>query len=101
MGSDPLGIMTSNSSNTNGLSSASASLSASNSNNQNADIQAQFELLVELRRFINIDVFQRGYYQVRLQLKCMNKQLPIKILLQLEKNPNNINLSGKLKYFLK
>jgi hypothetical protein len=28
--------------------------------NNNIDIQAQFELCVELRRFINIDLFQRG-----------------------------------------
>ena len=31
-----------------------------NNNNLNIDIQAQFELCVELRRFINIDLFQRG-----------------------------------------
>ena len=60
-----------------------------------ADIQAQFELLVELRRFVNIDLFQRGYYQVRVQIKCLNKQMPIKIMLQLEKNQNNTNLSGQ------
>lgn len=61
-----------------------------------ADIQAQFELLVELRRFINIDLFQRGYYQVRVSIKCGNKQVPIKVVLQLENNKNNQNLSGKL-----
>lgn len=80
-GSYPSG-MTTNNSNINGLNNGSLSNSLSN---QVADIQAQFEILVELRRFVNIDLFQRGYYQIRLQLKCMNKQLPIKILLQLEK----------------
>lgn len=71
--------------------------SGSNQNlNQVADIQAQFELLIELRKFVNIDLFQRGYYQIRLQLKCMNKQMPIKIMLQLEKNQNNENLSDSM-----
>lgn len=81
--------------------SNNGSLSSSNSNqnlNQSntAEIQAQFEMLVELRRFMNIDLFQRGYYQIRVQIKCMNKQVPIKIMLQLEKNQNNMNLSGEL-----
>jgi hypothetical protein len=75
---------------------SSNALNSSQNNNQNADIQAQFELLVELRRFINIDLFQRGYYQIRLQLKCMNKLMPIKIILQLEKNQNNQNLSDSM-----
>ena len=60
-----------------------------------ADVQAQFELLVELRRFINIDLFQRGYYQIRVSIKCGNKQVPIKVVLQLENNKNNLNLSGE------
>ena len=60
-----------------------------------ADVQAQFELLVELRRFINIDLFQRGYYQIRVSIKCGNKQVPIKVILQLENNKNNLNLSGE------
>jgi hypothetical protein len=61
--------------------------------NQNADIQAQFELSIELRRFINIDLFQRGYYQIRLGVKCANKQIQSKISVQLENNANNNNLS--------
>jgi len=69
---------------------------ASSNGNLSADIQAQLELLVELRKFINIDLHQRGYYQIRLQLKCLNKQMPIKIMLQLEKNPNNVNLSDSM-----
>ena len=84
------GISTSN----NG-SLSNPNLNQSLNQNSSADIQAQFELLVELRRFMNIDLFQRGYYQIRVQIKCMNKQIPIKIMLQLEKNQNNQNLSGK------
>jgi hypothetical protein len=65
---------------------------------QNAyvEIQAQFELSIELRKFINIDLFQRGYYQIRLAIKCGNKQIPVKIIVQLENNQNNNNLSGEL-----
>jgi len=68
-------------------------LSNKNLANQNADIQAQFELSIELRRFINIDLFQRGYYQIRLAVKCANKQIQSKISVQLENNANNNNLS--------
>ncbi|CAF0926939.1 unnamed protein product [Brachionus calyciflorus] len=66
-----------------------------NPTNQNlyADIQAQFELSIELRKFINIDLFQRGYYQIRLSVKCSNKQIPIKLTLQLENEQTNQNLS--------
>lgn len=64
-----------------------------------AEVQAQFELLVELRRFINMDLFQRGYYQIRVSIKCGNKQVPIKVVLQLENNKNNQNLSGILSFF--
>ena len=52
--------------------------------NQFTEIQAQFELAVELRKFINIDLFQRGFYQIRLAVKCANKQIPAKISVQLE-----------------
>lgn len=78
---------------------SSPSQASTNANNQVAnvaEIQAQFELLVELRRFINIDLFQRGYYQVRLSIKCGNKQVPIKVVLQLENNKNNLNLSDSM-----
>jgi hypothetical protein len=82
--------------------------------NNNIDIQVQFELCVELRRFINIDLFQRGlvviefscnrisniynssYYQIRCSVKFQNKQTPIKVLVDLENNQNNQNLSGNL-----
>ena len=65
--------------------------------NQFAEIQAQFELSIELRKFINIDLFQRGYYQIRLSIKCANKQMPTKIVLTLENSQSNNNLSGKEK----
>ena len=67
----------------------------SNNANQYVDIQAQFELSIELRKFINIDLFQRGYYQIRLSIKCANKQMPTKISLTLENSQSNNNLSGK------
>ena len=77
--------------NANGGGSGGAGTAATST----ADVQAQFELLVELRRFINIDLFQRGYYQIRVSIKCGNKQVPIKVVLQLENNKNNLNLSGE------
>lgn len=82
----------------NGISASIVQNQAQNLNNQYVEIQAQFELSVELRKFINIDLFQRGYYQIRLTIKCSNKQIPTKILLQLEANQNNQNLSGKLDF---
>ena len=76
-------------------STSTASMAASMS--QIADIQAQFEMSVELRKFINIDLFQRGYYQIRVSAKVGNKQALSKITVHLEPNKNNCNLSGKLK----
>jgi hypothetical protein len=78
----------------NSLSSNSVNNASVYYQNSYTDIQAQFELSVELRKFINIDLFQRGYYQIRLNIKCANKQIPTKIIVQLENNPNNQNLSG-------
>jgi hypothetical protein len=47
--------------NNNSINNNNSSSSNNNVNNSlNIDIQAQFELCVELRRFINIDLFQRG-----------------------------------------
>lgn len=63
--------------------------------NQYVEIQAQFEMSCELRKFINIDLFQRGYYQIRLAVKCGNKQVPIKVIVQLENTQSNNNLSGR------
>jgi hypothetical protein len=62
--------------------------------NEYAEIQAQFELYVELNRFINIDLFQRGFYQVRVSINVHNKTFPTKITVQHVKNPNNNHLSG-------
>ena len=76
----------SSTSNTNATSNSNSALSV--------EIQAQFELSVELRRFINIDLFQRGYYQIRLSIKCANKQMLTKIFLTLENSQSNNNLSG-------
>lgn len=92
---------------TNGVNgSANTSTSTANGSAQQTvnegtvDIQAQFELSVELRRFINIDLFQRGFYHIRLGIKCANKTIPTKIMVQLE-NSNNNYLSGNLfPYFL-
>ena len=64
-----------------------------NENPALSNVQAQFEVAVELRRFINIDLFQRGYYQIRLSLKCANKLIPSKVSVKLEKTTNNNNLS--------
>lgn len=68
--------------------------------NQYVEIQAQFELSCELRKFINIDLFQRGYYQIRLAIKCGNKQVPIKVIVQLENTQSNNNLSGNFYFIL-
>ena len=62
-------------------------------NCQSVEIQAQFEVVIELSRFINIDLFQRGYYQIRLRTQY-NKLIPTKVIVQLENNANNQNLSG-------
>lgn len=67
--------------------------------NSYVEIQAQFEMSIELRKFINIDLFQRGYYQIRLAVKCANKQIPAKILVQFENTQSNNNLSGKFASF--
>ena len=82
----------------NSSSSSSTTSSSSSSPQPSAEIQAQFELLIELRKFMNIDLFQRGYYQVRIAARCGNKQMPVKIILQLENNANNNNLSGELQF---
>ena len=86
------------------VSASNSNLNSSSANaaqNQYVEIQAQIELCVELRRFINIDLFQRGYYQIRLSIKCNNKQIPTKILVQLENTANNANLSGIIKLLFK
>lgn len=53
------GSNSSNSSSSNNINTSSNNVNGSNCSVNN-EIQAQFELCVELRRFINIDLFQRG-----------------------------------------
>lgn len=89
---DNISLSSTNVNNTNGNTATS---NISGNPNQIAEIQAQFELSLELRKFINIDLFQRGYYQIRLSIKCANKQIPTKIVLTLENSQSNNNLSGK------
>ncbi|CAF5182710.1 unnamed protein product [Rotaria magnacalcarata] len=38
-----------------------------------ADLQAEIELTVELRKFFNIDLFVQGYYQIRIGIKFAPK----------------------------
>lgn len=38
-----------------------------------ADLQAEIELTVELRKFINIDLFVQGYYQIRTGIKFASR----------------------------
>ncbi|CAF3528073.1 unnamed protein product [Rotaria sp. Silwood1] len=38
-----------------------------------ADLQAEIELIVELRKFFNIDLFVQGYYQIRAGIKLAPK----------------------------
>lgn len=79
---------------TSNVAASTGSLATGVSTTQVAEIQAQFEMSVELRKFINIDLFQRGYYQIRVSAKVGNKQALSKISVQLEPNANNCNLSG-------
>lgn len=43
------------------------------------DLQATVEFAIEFYKFYNIDLFQRGFYQVRCHLKFAPKVLPIQI----------------------
>ncbi|XP_054722072.1 protein FAM135A-like [Uloborus diversus] len=49
------------------------------------ELQCTLEFSVELHKFINVDLFQRGFYQVRSTLKASQK-LPVKIEVNLPKN---------------
>ncbi|CAL1271736.1 unnamed protein product [Larinioides sclopetarius] len=49
------------------------------------ELQCTLEFSVELHKFINVDLFQRGFYQVRSTLKASPK-LPVKIEVNLPKN---------------
>eukprot|EP00106_Octopus_bimaculoides_P010487 XP_014777929.1 PREDICTED: protein FAM135A-like [Octopus bimaculoides] len=52
------------------------------------ELQATLEFSVELGKFYNVDLFQRGYYQVRVGLKTPAK-LPCKTEVSLPKNTEN------------
>lgn len=43
------------------------------------DLQATVEFAVELYKFYNIDLFQRGFYQLKCHLKVAPRVLPIQI----------------------
>ncbi|GIY82009.1 protein FAM135A [Caerostris extrusa] len=49
------------------------------------ELQCTLEFSIELHKFINVDLFQRGFYQVRSTLKASPK-LPVKIEVNLPKN---------------
>ncbi|BFZ16348.1 hypothetical protein BsWGS_19387 [Bradybaena similaris] len=51
-----------------------------------ADLQATIEISVELNRFFNVDLFQRGCYQIQVVLKT-----PLKSLVRVEVSDNKIN----------
>lgn len=44
-----------------------------------SELQAIIEFSVELNKFINVDLFQRGYYQIRVSLKLPNCKLTHKV----------------------
>uniref|UniRef100_T1J2Y8 DUF676 domain-containing protein n=1 Tax=Strigamia maritima TaxID=126957 RepID=T1J2Y8_STRMM len=50
------------------------------------ELQATVEFSVELYKFYNVDLFQRGFYQIRTYLKVSPK-LPVKIEVSLPQNP--------------
>lgn len=52
------------------------------------ELQATLEFSVELGKFYNVDLFQRGYYQVRVVLKAPAK-LPCKTEVSLPRNTEN------------
>ncbi|GFR27988.1 protein FAM135A [Trichonephila clavata] len=49
------------------------------------ELQCTLEFSTELHKFINVDLFQRGFYQVRSALKTSTK-LPVKVEVNLPKN---------------
>ncbi|XP_077496617.1 protein FAM135A isoform X1 [Amblyomma americanum] len=50
-----------------------------------AELQASVEFFIELYKFSNVDLFQRGYYQIRLSLK-VPQRLPAKVEVHLPRN---------------
>lgn len=41
-------------------------------------------------------MFNSSYYQIRASIKFQNKQLPLKVIVELENNKNNQNLSDSM-----
>ncbi|XP_032776599.2 LOW QUALITY PROTEIN: protein FAM135A [Daphnia magna] len=58
------------------------------------DLQATLELFVELNKFYNVDLFQRGIYQVRGHLRTSPK-IAVKLEGSLYHRPNGNNNSGQ------
>ncbi|KAL1486329.1 hypothetical protein MTO96_031430 [Rhipicephalus appendiculatus] len=50
-----------------------------------AELQVTLEFFVELFKFSNVDLFQRGYYQIRTALK-VPQRLPARVEVQLPKS---------------
>ncbi|KAK3600457.1 hypothetical protein CHS0354_037864 [Potamilus streckersoni] len=55
-----------------------------------SELQATIEFSVELNRFYNVDLFQRGFYQIRTALKSPPK-VPSKTEITLQKSPAEVN----------
>ncbi|GAB1598325.1 protein FAM135A-like isoform X5 [Argonauta hians] len=62
-----------------------ASQSNLNDKRKMCELQATLEFSIELGKFFNVDLFQRGYYQIRVSLKTPAK-LPCKTEVSLPKN---------------
>ncbi|XP_063586117.1 protein FAM135A-like isoform X1 [Penaeus indicus] len=58
------------------------------------ELQATIELALHMHKFYNVDLFQRGYYQVRAYLKSSPK-LPAKIELSLPRNSSEYRVEGR------
>ncbi|XP_059176186.1 protein FAM135A-like isoform X2 [Physella acuta] len=61
-------------------------VSCTSSNNEMAELQATIEISVELNKFYNVDLFQRGYYQIQTVLKT-----PPKSPARVEVSDNKLN----------
>ncbi|KAH9401129.1 hypothetical protein TYRP_002720 [Tyrophagus putrescentiae] len=59
-----------------------------------SDFQAIIDFSFQLNKFVNIDLFQRGLYQIRLQLKLPNCKVPHRVEV-LSNNTNNNNGSSQ------
>lgn len=55
-----------------------------------SDLQATLEFSLELCKFYNVDLFQRGYYQIRTALRVSPK-LPVKVEVNQPRNRKHFN----------